>query len=167
MAHYVSILVNSKSTTRLLGGQQNRNVIHVVAGTGWKQEFRLTALDPTVEGKRAGGRGKTLAAVTIDGWEFDKRAAEASEDLGAIIKQINGIADRISSEVSEGEGEASRKLRAVALRLQSVAMGYAGPAAADEAIAPQRVPIRESRRLERNGNDCKPVPYLGYSERLK
>jgi hypothetical protein len=120
------------------------------------------ALDPTVEGKRARRWGKTLAAVTIEGREFDKRAAEASRDLGAIIKQINGIADHISSEVSEGEGvaacsgtlRASRKLRAMAVRLQSVARGYACPAA-DSVIAPQRFPIRESRRLERNGNGRK------------
>jgi hypothetical protein len=140
-----------------------------VPGTGCKQQFQLTALDSTLEGKRAWRRGKSLGVPTIDAGEVDKRAAEASEDIGAIIKQINGIADRISANVSDGEGvaagsgtlSASRNLRAMAVRLQSVFTGHAGPAAADDSIAPRRVPIRESRRLERNGRDCKEVRDVG------
>jgi hypothetical protein len=100
--------------------------------------------------------------VTIDAGELAKRAAKASDDIGAIIKQINSIADRISLEVSGGEAvasggmlRASRKLREMAVRLQLVASGYAGPAAADMAIAPQRIPIRDSWRLERGADHRK------------
>jgi hypothetical protein len=105
---------------------------------------------------------KGPARVTIDAGQFAKRAAEASDDIGAIIKQINSIADRISSEVSGSEAvatggtlRAARSLREMAVRLQLVATGYAGPAAANEAIAPQRFPVRESWSLERTGDDRK------------
>jgi hypothetical protein len=133
-----------------------------VAGTGCKQQFRFAALNRTVEGELASRTDKGPATVTIDAVELAKRAAEASDDIGAIIKQINGIADRISSEVSRGEAvasggtlRASQRLREMAVRLQLVASGYAGPAAADEVIAPQRIPMRECWRLGRGGGHCK------------
>jgi hypothetical protein len=134
----------------------------VVAGTGCKQQLPLAALNRTVEGKRGSWTDKGPAPATVDAEELAKRAAEASDDIGAIIKRINGIADRISSEASRCEAvasgralRASRKLREMAVRLQLVARGYAGPAAAEEARDQQRIPIRESWRLGRAGGDCK------------
>jgi hypothetical protein len=137
-AHYVSIMLKSKSTRRLRCGQQKRNEIHVVAGTGCKRQIRLTALSPKVEAERASRTGKGLAAVTIGARKCAKQTAEATEEIGAIIKQINGIADRIASVVGGGEvvaAGAARRLREMAVRLQAVLTGHGGPAIEGLALA--------------------------------
>jgi|HubBroStandDraft_1064217.scaffolds.fasta_scaffold118951_2 hypothetical protein len=85
------------------------------------------AFNPTVEPGRATRAGKHPAVVATNVGELAIKAVKAREELGAIIEQLNGIADRILFEVSGeavaasiGTRRASQKLREMTVRLQRV-----------------------------------------------
>jgi methyl-accepting chemotaxis protein len=161
--HAVSVAQSTNETVRKLGesSQEIGNVIKVI--TSIAQQTNLLALNATIEAARAGEAGKGFAVVANEVKELAKQTAKATEEIsqkiqaiqadthgavkaieeiGAIINQINDIANSIASaleeqtvttneigrsvqEASKGVGEIAKNIAGVAVAAKGTSQGAA------------------------------------------